>query len=128
MGAEIGSTIGMEVARALEDADLDFDNIDYNLDWGDATHPDQLKEALAAQMTADGKVSNGKNSLVITDRTLKINGKLQSTDQYNRYKSIIQDYQNDAFDRSSRTKVKFHFYGDNFEDSERIGLSVDIQD
>ena len=123
--AELGEEIGLSVAEAMED--VNFDDLEYDIEFGEAEDSQDLKIALGEEMAEDFELKKGKNKLRLSKDQLVVNGKRASNDLVEKYKEIVEDANPQAF-KKGETEIKFHFFGLDIRESDKTSLSISIEE
>lgn len=127
--AEMGTEIAALVTESMfEEGGLfheDEHNFHFEYEGEEELNIDNhLKEALIQNLTNDGFWGAGKNKFKITKEYLKVNGVKYTGNIYEKYKNIVQDHVEGAFEVD--TTVEFDMRGTDLSKSNNTKLSISI--
>ena len=123
--SKIGERVSVAVQKAMES--VNDTNYDFDYSYGDTKDSDAVKVHLVNKLNDDGLLTDGTNSIIIKDDSFTVNGKKQSAELLEAYKSLIRIHAPEAFQKE-KTKVKFKIKGKDLGTSKSTGLTIDIYD
>ncbi len=122
------ATVGEEVSKAVALAMEGFENNNYNYNYTygtDIKDSKKLKSTLVDKLNRDGLLTDNKNTIIISDTEMTVNGTTQSDAQLKAFQDIIKMSSPTAF-IDAPTKVKFVIYGKSLEESKSTYLTVNV--